>query len=88
MARTTLTSEIAYGPTVITRMGKTGPPFKRMFYGRELPAGVLYAELFRDMLHDEVQVRWVCADQSRHYMPFEQTDEGVIAVLTAMKLTC
>lgn len=88
MALTTQTSEITYGPTVITRMGKTGPPFKRMFYGRELPPGVLYAELFRDVLHDEVQVRWVCADLSRHSMPFEQSDEGVIAVLTAMKLTC
>ena len=88
MARTTPTRELAFGPTVVTRTSKTGPPFKRMFYGRELPAHVVYAELFRDMLHDEVQIRWVCTDQSRHSMPFEQTDEGVIAVLTAMKLTC
>lgn len=87
MARTTPTSNSPFGPTVVTRMSPTGPPYKRMFFGREVPAGVRYAELYRDPYYDEVHIRWVCADNTKHSMPFEQTDEGVMAVLVAMKLT-
>lgn len=77
------------GPQVITRTSKTGPPFKRLFFGQELPSGVLHAEMYRDNLQDQVLVRWrVVNDPDIHEMPFEQSDEGVLAVLTAMKLTC
>lgn len=84
MALTTLTSD----PVVVSRLSKTGPPFKRMFFGFELPAGVAYAEMWFDNMQYQQLVRWVNTNGERHEMPFEQTDEGVMAVLTAMKLTC
>ena len=54
-----------------------------------MPNCVLTAQLFRDCLNDQFMVRWrVKGDPDIHEMPFEQTDEGVIAALAAMKLTC
>jgi hypothetical protein len=42
-----------------------------------------------DHLQDQQLVRWrVKNDPTIYEMPFEQTDEGVMAALVAMKLTC
>lgn len=60
-----------------------------MFFGHYMPKGVITAQLFRDVLTDSVTVRWrVRNDPTIHEMPFDHTDDGIIAVLTAMKLTC
>jgi len=43
----------------------------------------------RSYIDDQLLVRWrVKIDDTIHEMPFEQTDEGVMAALVAMKLTC
>lgn len=84
LAATTQTSN----PVVLSRLGKTGPPFKRLFFGFELPKNVAYAEMWFDNLQQQQFVRWISMDGAKHEMPFEQTDECVLAVLTAMKLTC
>jgi hypothetical protein len=79
VAHTTLTSEYYY----------LNNPTNGMFFGRRMPNCVLTAQLFRDCLNDQFMVRWrVKGDPDIHEMPFEQTDEGVIAALAAMKLTC
>jgi len=58
------------------------------FFGVDLPKGVVRCELLHDLMWDVVNVHWVTQDGSKHSMPFEQTDEGVMAALVAMKLTC
>jgi hypothetical protein len=58
------------------------------FFGVDLPKGVTHCRLIRDHLWDVVNVQWITKDGVQHSMPFEQTDEGVIAALAAMKLTC
>lgn len=84
VAPTTQTSN----PSVVSRLGKNGPPYKRMFFGFELPQGVAYAEMWHDNMQDHRLIRWITTNGEKHEMPFEQTDECVLAVLTAMKLTC
>ena len=43
----------------------------------------------RSYATDEMFVRWrVKDDPTIHEMPFNQSDEGVMAALVAMKLTC
>lgn len=45
--------------------------------------------MMRDYINDQLMVRWkVKNDLDIYEMPFEQSDEGVIAALAAMKLTC
>lgn len=64
-------------------------PNTLLFFGRKVPEGVTAAELLRDMYTDQVMVRWrVKGDPTIHEMPFNQSDEGVMAALVAMKLTC
>jgi hypothetical protein len=64
-------------------------PNTLLFFGRKVPDGVTAAELLRDMRTDQVMVRWrVKDDPTIHEMPFNQSDEGVMAALVAMKLTC
>lgn len=58
------------------------------FFGVDLPKGVTHCQLMRDLMWDVVNVHWITKGGVQHSMPFEQTDEGIIAVLAAMKLTC
>jgi hypothetical protein len=82
VALTTQTSEWAKAPVLDGRSYK-------LFFGRVVPKGVVAAEVMRDHLRDELLVRWrIKGDPDIHEMPFEQTDEGVMAALAAMKLTC
>jgi hypothetical protein len=49
----------------------------------------MHITIMRDFIMDELVVRWrVKGDAEIHQMPFEQTDEGVMAALVVMKLTC
>lgn len=61
----------------------------QMWFGRRVPDGVLAINMMRDYNKDPLMVRWrVKGDPDIHEMPFNQTDEGVMAALAAMKLTC
>ena len=81
MAHTTQTSEYRDHPVLDGRSYK-------LFFGRGVPKDVVAVELMRDT-YDELLVRWrVKGDPVIHEMPFNQSDEGVMAVLAAMKLTC
>lgn len=61
----------------------------RLFFGRRLPEGVVHVELMHtnDGLYEQ-EVRWITIDGEKHAMPFQHSDEGLLAALTAMKLTC
>ena len=61
----------------------------RLFFGRRLPEGIAHVELMHvyDGLYEQ-EVRWITLDGDKHEMPFEHSDKGVIAAITAMKLTC
>lgn len=60
-----------------------------MWFGRKVPDGVVAITMMRDYINDQLLVRWkVKSDPYIHEMPFEQSDEGVMAALAAMKLTC
>jgi hypothetical protein len=60
-----------------------------MWFGHVVPDGVMHITIMRDFIMDELVVRWrVKGDAEIHQMPFEQTDEGVMAALVVMKLTC
>lgn len=60
-----------------------------MWFGREVPEGVTHITLLRDFFDDQLLVRWkVKGDEQIHAMPFDHTDDGVMAALAAMKLTC
>ena len=60
-----------------------------MWFGRRVPDGVTAVTLMSDYLNDQLMVRWrVKGDPDIHEMPFNQSDEGVMAALAAMKLTC
>lgn len=75
--------------TQISEAAHLSNPTNGMFFGRRMPDRVLTAQLFRDYLNDQLEVKWrVRGDPVVHSMPFETTDEGVMAALTAMKLTC
>jgi len=59
------------------------------WFGRTVPERVTSISLMFDVTQYQLMVRWrVKDDPEIHEMPFEQTDECVMAVLTAMKLTC
>ena len=60
-----------------------------MWFGQVVPAGVTAITVMRSFLDDQLLVRWlVKGDPVIHEMPFNQSDEGVMAALVAMKLTC
>lgn len=61
----------------------------RLFFGKRLPEGIVHVELMHvyDGLYEQ-EVRWITLDGDKHEMPFEHSDKGVIAAITAMKLTC
>lgn len=60
-----------------------------MWFGHPVPEGVTHVTVMRDFHTDDLLVRWrIKGDDEIHEMPFAQTDEGVMAALTAMKLTC
>ena len=62
------------------------PP--KMWFGHDVPDHVMAIEMRRN-LYDELEAHWrVKGTTEVHTMPFKQTDEGVMAVLVAMKLTC
>jgi hypothetical protein len=61
----------------------------KKWFGLDVPAHVTVIELRRNFLTDELEAWWrVQGTTEVHTMPFNHTDEGVLAVLTAMKLTC
>jgi hypothetical protein len=60
-----------------------------MWFGHHVPEGVTAISMQRSYIDEQLLVRWrVKGDPVIHEMPFEQTDEGVMAALVAMKLTC
>ena len=62
-----------------------------MWFGQQVPDGVTAISIMRDYSNDQIMVRWRTRhdiSDEIHEMPFEQTDEGVMAALVAMKLTC
>jgi hypothetical protein len=60
-----------------------------MWFGRMVPDGVTSISMMRDYINDKLMVRWrVKGDPEIHEMSFNQSDEGVMAALAAMKLTC
>lgn len=60
-----------------------------MWFGRKVPDGVASITMMRSFIDDQLMVRWrVKGDPEIHEMPFNQSDEGVMAALAAMKLTC
>ena len=87
MALTTRTSDIGNWsrPHPMTRA------MPQMWFGRHVPEGVTAITLIRSYMDDQLLVRWRTRhdiSDEIHEMPFEQTDEGVMAALVAMKLTC
>ena len=59
------------------------------WFGLDVPEGVTNISVMRSYNTDQVMVRWrVKDDPTIHEMPFNQSDEGVMAALAAMKLTC
>ena len=61
----------------------------QMWFGRRVPDGVVVITMIHNYLADQLMVRWrVKNDIDIYEMPFEQSDEGVMAALAAMKLTC
>lgn len=63
------------------------PP--EMWFGRRVPDGVMAISMMRDYLNGQLMVRWrIKSDPVIHEMPFELSDDGLLAALTAMKLTC
>jgi len=82
VALTTPISEQRWARPYITR----DMPAK--WFGHDVPAHITVIELRRN-LYDELEAHWrVKGTFDVHTMPFNQTDEGVMAVLAAMKLTC
>lgn len=60
----------------------------RAMYGKDIPEGVLHAEIVDDHLRAERVLRWITSDGQKHSIPFEATNEGITAAIVAMKLTC
>lgn len=85
MAHTTRTSDVC-GQWVRETMPRNVP---KVWFGQYAPDRVTHIEVYRDFLNYHLMVRWKALDDPEiHSMPFEQTDEGVMAVMAAMKLTC
>lgn len=67
------------------------PPAPSMsrWLGHEVPVGVTHIDDLYDPLDDVLYLIWrVKGDLNTHKMPFDRTEEGVLAALVAMKLTC
>lgn len=73
--------------TQISKNGKWRRDTVRVWFGHQVPEGVIAIELEDMCMWDELRVRWKTKHEI-HEMPFEETDEGITAVLVAMKLTC
>jgi hypothetical protein len=59
------------------------------WFGQDVPENVTNIAIMRDPYTDQLLVRWrVKGEEQIHEMPFNQSDEGVMAALVAMKLTC
>ena len=59
------------------------------WFGHDVPENVTHISLMRNYRDFQVYVRWrVRGDKQTHEMAFNQSDEGVMAALVAMKLTC
>jgi len=87
VARITPTSDIGNWsrPHPMTRA------MPQMWFGCHVPEGITAITLMRSYIDDQLLVRWRTRhdiSDEIHEMPFEQTDEGVMAALVAMKLTC
>lgn len=83
MAVTTPTSELRWARPFFTR------DVPKSWFGVDVPEHVTVIELRRNNMTDELEAWWrVKGTTEVHTMPFKQTDEGVLAVITAMKLTC
>ena len=81
--------------TLTSNLGKWNRPSPRavvpaeMWFGRRVPDDVTAITTIFDHLNDQLLVRWrIKGDPEIYEMPFTQTDEGVMAALAAMKLTC
>lgn len=86
MALTTQTSEDSGNWSRPHPMTRAMPD---MWFGRKVPDGVASITMMRSFIDDQLMVRWrVKGDPEIHEMPFNQSDEGVMAALAAMKLTC
>ena len=86
MALTTQTSEDCGNWSRPHPMTRAMPD---MWFGRKVPDGVASITMMRSFIDDQLMVRWrVKGDPEIHEMPFNQSDEGVMAALAAMKLTC
>jgi hypothetical protein len=85
VAHTTLTSDVG-------NWSRPHPMTRAMalpWFGQQVPEGIITISMMRDYLSDQLMVRWsVKGDPDIHEMPFNQSDEGVMAALVAMKLTC
>jgi hypothetical protein len=87
VALTTLTSDIGNWsrPHPMTRARP------QMWFGCHVPEGITAITVMRSYIDDQLLVRWRTRhdiSDEIHEMPFEQTDEGVMAAIVAMKLTC
>lgn len=89
MAVTTQTSDIYVDCGNWSRPNPMTRSMPTMWFGQKVPDGVMHITIMRDFLNDELLVRWrVKGDEEIHQMPFDQSDNGVMASLAAMKLTC
>jgi hypothetical protein len=61
---------------------------RRTFFGHELPGHIVHVETRHVAVDDQRQVGWITAKGEKHSMPLETTEDGILAVIVAMKLTC
>ncbi len=59
----------------------------QVWFGHEVPDGIIAIELIHDVMRYGMRVHWRTLREI-HEMPFEETDEGITAALVAMKLSC
>ena len=83
MALTTQTNELRWAKSYFTK------GMQEKWFGQDVPDHVTVIETRRNHLTGELEAWWrVKGTTEVHTMPFDVTNEGVMAVLTAMKLTC
>ena len=58
------------------------------WFGEPVPSGVTQVQIMYDYGLNKTKVHWRTSDGESHSMEYDHTDEGVIAALIAMKLTC
>jgi hypothetical protein len=60
----------------------------KLFYGRLLPENVELVMTARSVDTSKTLIRWSNkGDPTHHVMEFEETDEGVVAALAAMRMS-